>query len=300
MKFPAKMDFFDEIRNTRAKITSKEIGTIIFVIAGLFLLFYSFIAADTLVGGESIIENAILKIILLTCMIAIGIYLINKIGSSIEESLNIIAVVLLSAGVGMLVFSFITANAFVNEGPIQGKPYWVKGIFFCLMIGVGYYLTKKGIELVGSKVSGIVTAPIGIGMLLYSFITANKFVGGHISIGEHFIDVRFFFFILMVAIGVYLSGRGAAELKISMGVKQNEKQEPKAVKRAKKSVSGSAGSGHIPKIKQKRCPITKVKLEEIPGDKLYLCPDMTCGTFYHYDAVKKMDKCINCGRKITK
>jgi len=54
------------------------------------------------------------------------------------------------------------------------------------------------------------------------------------------------------------------------------------------------------KVEQTMCPITKIKLDDIPEDKLYVCPNMTCRTFYHYDAVKIIDKCVNCGRKITK
>jgi len=53
-------------------------------------------------------------------------------------------------------------------------------------------------------------------------------------------------------------------------------------------------------IRQDRCPITKIEINKIPDDKLYVCPNMECMTFYHYDAVKIIESCVNCGRKITK
>lgn len=47
---------------------------------------------------------------------------------------------------------------------------------------------------------------------------------------------------------------------------------------------------------QKICPISKVNISDIPEGKCYKC---LCGTAYHYDAIKPLDKCLNCGRKIA-
>ena len=48
---------------------------------------------------------------------------------------------------------------------------------------------------------------------------------------------------------------------------------------------------------QSFCPITKMKLREIPKDKLYKCPN--CGTYYHYDAIAPMKACINCKTPVS-
>ena len=51
-------------------------------------------------------------------------------------------------------------------------------------------------------------------MLLFSFIMANKFVSGEFSMatGTLIFIIRIVFFICMIGIGGYLTGRGALEV----------------------------------------------------------------------------------------
>jgi len=51
------------------------------------------------------------------------------------------------------------------------------------------------------------------------------------------------------------------------------------------------------KTLQTFCPIVKMKLTEIPKDKLYMCPG--CKTYYHYDSIAPMKACINCGTPVS-
>ena len=58
------------------------------------------------------------------------------------------------------------------------------------------------------------------------------------------------------------------------------------------------GISSPPPTSQKRCPITKLRLEEIPANKLYKC---SCNTYYHYDSIKKPPgegKCMICKREV--
>ena len=51
-------------------------------------------------------------------------------------------------------------------------------------------------------------------MLLFSFITANKFVSGEFSVIKDTLTfiIRIIFFICMIGIGGYLTGKGASEI----------------------------------------------------------------------------------------
>ena len=51
------------------------------------------------------------------------------------------------------------------------------------------------------------------------------------------------------------------------------------------------------KTHQVRCPITKIRLVEIPRNKLYNCP--VCNTYYHYDSIKQVKECINCNEPVV-
>ena len=104
-------------------------------------------------------------------------------------------------------------------------------------------------------------------------------------------------FVLLLIVSVYF-------VKIRKKGERDEETTPQPEKKSKSK--GKQGKHKIsvdtktPKIEQKMCPITKIKLKDIPEDKLYVCPNMTCRTFYHYDAVKGLDNCVNCRLKITK
>ncbi len=113
----------------------------------------------------------------------------------------------------MLCFSFIIANTFVNDEYIFDDLFFVKIIFFFCMIGIGGYLTGKGVPLTAyPKITGLILTPIGVIMLLFSFITANAFVSGKFIADDMFIIIRIIYFICMIGIGGYLIGKGVSEL----------------------------------------------------------------------------------------
>ena len=82
----------------------------------------------------------------------------------------------------MLCFSFVIANTFVNRVFIADESFFINVFFFVCMIGLDSYLTRKGVTLTGyPKITGAILTSIGVFMLLFSFITANKFVSGEFS-----------------------------------------------------------------------------------------------------------------------
>jgi hypothetical protein len=203
-----------KIRNTKIELSSKEITGIIIAVAGLLLLLYSYMAANHFVSGGLMIDERLgIRIIFLICMIGIGGYLMEK-GASLTENPRIIGIILTPIGLFMLCFSFIIANRFVNGEFMfdEALIFFIEIIFFICMIGIGSYLTGKGVSLTAyPKITGLILIPIGAFMLLFSFITATGFVSGDFIADETFI-IRIIYFICMIGIGSYLTGRGASEI----------------------------------------------------------------------------------------
>jgi hypothetical protein len=80
------------------------------------------------------------------------------------------------------------------------------------MIAIGGYLTGKGVTLTDSPaVTGVILIPLGAIMLLVSFITASTFVSREFMAYEIIIIVLIYF-ICMIGIGAYLTGRGVKEI----------------------------------------------------------------------------------------
>jgi hypothetical protein len=157
-------------------------------------------------------ETFVVWFIFLICMIGIGSYLAGK-GASLPEDSRIIGIILAATGLFMLCFSFIIANRFVNGEYIFDDLFFVKIIFFFCMIGIGGYLTGKGVPLTAyPKITGLILTTIGVIMLLFSFITANAFVSGEFIADGMFIIIRIIYFICMIGIGGYLIGKGVSEL----------------------------------------------------------------------------------------
>jgi predicted nucleic acid-binding Zn ribbon protein len=192
----------------------RRITGLIITIAGLFLLLYSFFTAYDFVSVEFILdETFVVRFIFLICMIGIGSYLAGK-GASLPGDSRIIGIILAATGLFMLCFSFIIANTFVNGEYIFDDLFFGKIIFFFCMIGIGGYLTGKGVPLTAyPKITGLILTPIGVIMLLFSFITANAFVSGEfIADDTIIIIIRIIYFICMIGIGGYLIGKGVSEL----------------------------------------------------------------------------------------
>jgi hypothetical protein len=158
-------------------------------------------------------ETFVVRFIFLICMIGIGSYLAGK-GASLPGDSRIIGIILAATGLFMLCFSFIIANTFVNGEYIFDDLFFGKIIFFFCMIGIGGYLTGKGVPLTAyPKITGLILTPIGVIMLLFSFITANAFVSGEfIADDTIIIIIRIIYFICMIGIGGYLIGKGVSEL----------------------------------------------------------------------------------------
>ncbi len=204
-----------KIRNKKIELSSKEITGIIIAVAGLLLLLYTYITANHFVSGGLMIDERLgIRIIFLICMIGIGGYLTEK-GATLTENPRIIGIILTPIGLFMLCFSFIIANRFVNGEFMFDESFlifFIEIIFFICMIGIGGYLTGKGVTLTAyPKITGFILTPIGAFMLLFSFITATGFVSGDFMADETFI-IRIIYFICMIGIGGYLTGRGASEI----------------------------------------------------------------------------------------
>jgi hypothetical protein len=195
----------------------RRITGLIIAIAGLILLLQSFFTAYDFVSAEIILDETFVeKFIFLICMIGIGSYLAGK-GASLPGDSRIIGIILAATGLFMLCFSFIIANTFVKDEYIFDdlffEKFFVKFIFFFCMIGIGGYLTGKGVPLTAyPKITGLILTPIGVIMLLFSFITANAFVSGEFIADDMFIIIRIIYFICMIGIGGYLIGKGVSDL----------------------------------------------------------------------------------------
>jgi hypothetical protein len=188
----------------------RRITGIIISVIGVSLFLYSFITADNFVFGDFMLdETSGIKIIFLICMIGIGGYLTEK-GATLTENPKIIGIILTPVGLFMLCSSFIIANMFVNGEYMLDELSFIKILFFLCMIGIGGYLTGKGLMLTDyPKITGLVLTPLGAFMLLFSFIIASGFVSGEFMADETFV-VRIIYFICMIGIGGYLTGRGAS------------------------------------------------------------------------------------------
>ena len=144
-------------------------------------------------------------------MIGIGSYLTEK-GASIAEDSRIIGIILAPIGLFMLCFSFIIANTFVNGEFMFDELFFIRIVFFFCMIVIGIYLTGKGVMLIAyPKITGLVLTAIGAFMLIFSFMSANAFVSGEFMADETFI-IRIIYFVCMVGIGGYLTGKGVSEI----------------------------------------------------------------------------------------
>jgi hypothetical protein len=176
------------------------------------LFLHSFITADNFVFGNFMLdETSGIRIIFLICMIGIGGYLTEK-GATLTENSKIIGIMLTPAGLFMLCSSFIIANMFVNGEYMLDELSFIKILFFICMIGIGCYLTEKGVMLTDyPKITGLVLTPLGALMLLFSFIIASEFVSGGFMADETFV-IRIIYFICMIGIGGYLTRRGASEI----------------------------------------------------------------------------------------
>ena len=189
----------------------RGITGIIITIVGLFLLFYSFLTAYNLFNWDFIDETFIVRIIFFVAMIGIGSYLTEK-GASLLEDTRIIGVIIAPIGLFMLCFSFIIANTFIHGEFYFDELFFIRIVFFFCMIGIGGYLTGKGVTLMPyPKFTGLVLTAIGAFMLLYSFIIANAFVSGEFRADETFI-IRIIYFVCMIGIGGYLTGKGVSEI----------------------------------------------------------------------------------------
>ena len=192
--------------------TQRRITGVLITIAGLFLLLYSFLTAYNLLNCDfAIDETFIVRIIFFVCMIGIGSYLTEK-GASIAEDSRIIGIILAPIGLFMLCFSFIIANTFVNGEFMFDELFFIRIVFFFCMIVIGFYLTGKGVMLIAyPKITGLVLTAIGAFMLIFSFMSANAFVSGEFMANETFI-IRIIYFVCMVGIGGYLTGKGVSEI----------------------------------------------------------------------------------------
>lgn len=191
---------------------TRRITGVIITAVGLLLLLYSFITAYNFCIGEfRIDESFIVRIILLSCMIGIGVYLTEK-GAILPERSLIMGTILAIIGLLMLGFSFMVANTFVRGEFIFDELLIVKIIFLLCMVEIGGYLTGRGVTLTATpKVTGAILTPIGVVMLVFSFITASTFVSGEFMPYGSFVIVLLYF-ICMIGIGGYLTGRGVAEI----------------------------------------------------------------------------------------
>ena len=203
----------------KIKLSTKDIIGIIIVVVGLFLLLYSFMIANDCVRSEFTVDETFgVKIAFLICMIGIGGYLTGK-GAVLTEDSRVAGVILTPVGLFMLCFSFIIANTIAGGKFILTveEPLIVpmRTVFLICMIGIGGYLTEKGVMLINyPKVTGGILIPIGAIMLLFSFTLANKFVSGEFSMAKETLTfvIRIVFFVCMIGIGGYLTGRGASEI----------------------------------------------------------------------------------------
>jgi len=207
----------EEIKEEPTLITDsggiqRRITGVIITIAGLFLLLYSFLTAYNLLNWDfAIDETFIVRIIFFVCMIGIGSYLTEK-GASIAEDSRINGIILAPIGLFMLCFSFIIANTFVNGEFMFDELFFIRIVFFFCMIVIGFYLTGKGVMLIAyPKITGLVLTAIGAFMLIFSFMSANAFVSGEFMADETFI-IRIIYFVCMVGIGGYLTGKGVSEI----------------------------------------------------------------------------------------
>jgi hypothetical protein len=205
--------------STKIKLSTKDIIGILIVVVGLLLLLYSFMIANDCVRSEFTVDETFgVKIAFLICMIGIGGYLAGK-GAVLTENSRIVGIILTPVGLFMLCFSFIVAKTiaggeFIFSGEeLQGLP--MRTVFFLCMSGIGGYVTEKGVILTNyPKITGSILTPIGVIMLLFSFTMANEFVSGEFSMAKETLAfvIRIIFFVCMIGVGAYLTGRGASEI----------------------------------------------------------------------------------------
>ena len=202
----------------KIRLSSGEIIGILIVVVGLLLLLYSFMIANDFLRIEFKVDEAFgIRFIFLICMLGIGGYLTGK-GAMLTESLRIVSMIVALVGLFMLCFSFIIANIIAGGEFIfreETLMFPIKIFFFLYIIGISGYLTGEGVTLANyPKITGSILTLIGAIMLLFSFLMANKFVSGEFSMATETLIfmIRIVFFICMIGIGGYLTGRGALEI----------------------------------------------------------------------------------------
>jgi len=202
----------ESVLTLNAEWSQRRITGLIITTVGLILLLYSFITAYKFcIANFSINEPFLIRIIFLSCMIGIGVYLTEK-GATLPEHSVIIGIILVPIGLSLLSFSFLVANTFVNGELLFDILFIVKIVFLLCMIEIGGYLTGRGVTLSNCPtVTGVVLTPIGAAMLIFSFITASVFVTVEFRDFDTFI-VIISYFICMIGIGGYLTGRGISEI----------------------------------------------------------------------------------------
>lgn len=180
---------------------------------GSVLLLLSFMVANKFVSGLFVADETIVsKLIFFACMVAIGLYLTERVTLSSTFWSRIVGVVLTAIGLFILGVSFMTGNESVRMEFLLNGDFILRFSLFSLMIAIGCYLTIRGSALLKSpRITGAIFTPIGSFMLLFSFVMANEFMGGEPVAYETFIP-RILFSISMIIIGAYLVGKGVSEL----------------------------------------------------------------------------------------
>jgi hypothetical protein len=146
------------------------------------------------------------------------------------SSKRVTGIVIAVIGAILLLYSFLMASSLFSRG-FRMEEVGVKVLIFIFMLGIGGYLTGKGVTLTKevkpgqpaekatltkeSRIIGGILAAIGLYMLIVTYMKANAYVNAEFAGNESFllllfksIFTRILFFVCMIGIGGYLTGKG--------------------------------------------------------------------------------------------
>jgi hypothetical protein len=160
-------------------------------------------------GSVSLTGGFGVRVAFLLVMVAIGSYVIGK-GQGVAGDVQVIGVLLLPVGLLTLVYAFVLSRSYLMAGGGETVAL-VRALFLLGILLLGGWLTGRAVGLIRRpRLTGLVLAPVGVGGLVVVFLTANRFVSGAIDLGP--VPIKLAFFVYMLALGFYLTGRGVVGL----------------------------------------------------------------------------------------
>ena len=123
--------------------------------------------------------------------------------------LNIIGILIFIIGLWMMYSSYISSFYFMLGFSGFDASWIIRLMYLSIIAVLGGYLTKHAISIIGvSSVFSIIILLIGLAFLIFTFWTAQVFIEMQYQFNP-FTLVGILFFGIMVAISVFIFGKGA-------------------------------------------------------------------------------------------